>query len=533
MQLRADRDLQARWRADGHWRDQTLDQAFAAAADRHPDVLLTVHAAGDPRSISLGDLRERGRALAGALRSLGLTAGDVVAMQLPNSIEAALVYQAAAALGCIILPIVPIYGPHELGFVLRDARAKILFVPARWRRTDGVQRVRDIGNAPDLAAVVVVGEGDFGEYLRWDDFERRGEAGIWPSVGADDPAFMVYTSGTTANPKGVLHSANTLLAEVWQSYPDHDPDSRVMSPYPAGHVAGALGVLAHAAGARRTILFETFDAEAAARYVGAERISHTAGTPFHYLALLDAADALGCDMGSLRACGTGGATVPESLVARAEAAGIHMFRRYGMSEHPTVTQGADGDPLHDRMTTDGRLRPGVEVRIVDEQGNDVETGQEGEVVTRGPDMFLGYSDPAIDAAAWLPGCWFLSGDIGRLDEAGLLAITDRKKDIIIRGGENISSREVEELLLRIPGVREAAAVGYPDERLGERICAYLIVDAGLDLDLAAIDAAFRRFGAARQKTPERVVLAQDLPRTPAGKIKKAELRRELREVASS
>ncbi|MBN8843770.1 MAG: AMP-binding protein, partial [Sphingomonadales bacterium] len=355
----------------------------------------------------------------------------------------------------------------------------------------------------------------------------------WPSVGADDPAFMVYTSGTTANPKGVLHSANTLLAEVWQSYPDHDPDSRVMSPYPAGHVAGALGVLAHAAGARRTILFETFDAEAAARYVGAERISHTAGTPFHYLALLDAADALGCDMGSLRACGTGGATVPESLVARAEAAGIHMFRRYGMSEHPTVTQGADGDPLHDRMTTDGRLRPGVEVRIVDEQGNDVETGQEGEVVTRGPDMFLGYSDPAIDAAAWLPGCWFLSGDIGRLDEAGLLAITDRKKDIIIRGGENISSREVEELLLRIPGVREAAAVGYPDERLGERICAYLIVDAGLDLDLAAIDAAFRRFGAARQKTPERVVLAQDLPRTPAGKIKKAELRRELREVASS
>src|SRR3546814_2981112 len=112
-------------------------------------------------------------------------------------------------------------------------------------------------------------------------------------------------------------------------------------------------------------------------------------------------------MGSLRACGTGGATVPESLVARAEAAGIHMFRRYGMSEHPTVTQGADGDPLYVRMTTDGRLRPGVELRIVDDDGNDVETGTEGEVATRGPDMFLGYRDPALDAGAWLPGCWFL------------------------------------------------------------------------------------------------------------------------------
>jgi acyl-CoA synthetase (AMP-forming)/AMP-acid ligase II len=532
MKLRADKELQARWRADGHWRDQTLDQAFEIAARRHPEALLTVHATRGPRSISLGQLRDRGRALAGALHGLGLKAGDVVAMQMPNSIETALVYQAAAALGCVILPIVAIYGPHELGFVLRDARAKILFIPDRWRQTDCVQNVRDSGQLPDLKAVVVVGDGDAGDYMRWDDFEGLAATDNWPGVGADDPAFMVYTSGTTADPKGVLHSANSLLAEVWQSYPDNDPASRVMSPYPAGHVAGTLGVLAHAAAARRTILFETYDADAAARYVGSERITHTAGTPFHYLALLDAAEALGCDMGSLRACGTGGATVPESLVARAEAAGIHMFRRYGMSEHPTVTQGADGDPLYVRMTTDGRLRPGVEVRIVDDDGNDVETGTEGEVATRGPDMFLGYSDPSIDAGAWLPGCWFLSGDIGRLDAAGLLAITDRKKDIIIRGGENISSREVEDLLLRIPGVREAAAVGYPDDRLGERVCAYLIVDDDLAIDLAAIDAAFQAFGAARQKTPERVIFARDLPRTPVGKIRKAELRRDLREALS-
>lgn len=524
MKSRIPRELQDAWRTAGYWRDISLNDAFDAAADRRPDALLTIHGPAGAMNIRLRDLRDQGRKLAGALHACGVNHGDVVAILLPNGIATALAYQAAATLGCVILPIVPIYGAHELSFVLRDSGAKLLFVPNNWRHTNFLDRVRALENVPALATVVVVGEGDCGEFLSWDSFVQRGGDFPRQASGCDDPAFMVYTSGTTANPKGVLHSANSLLAEVYQSYPDDDPDSRVMSPYPAGHVAGALGVLAHSVAARRVVLFDTFDGEAAVRYIASEGITHTSGTPFHYLALLDAADAAGCSVDSLRACGTGGATVPESLVARAERAGIHLFRRYGMSEHPTVTQGADDEPLQLRMTTDGRVRPGVEIRIIDDHGIDCQTGQDGEVVTRGPDMFMGYSDPLLDEQAWLPGGWFLSGDIGRIGAEGHLSITDRKKDIVIRGGENISSRDVEELLLRMDGVREAAVVGYPDERLGERICAYLIVADGVMITIEDVNAAFRQFGAARQKTPERIVLARDLPRTAAGKIRKADLR---------
>jgi acyl-CoA synthetase (AMP-forming)/AMP-acid ligase II len=150
------------------------------------------------------------------------------------------------------------------------------------------------------------------------------------------------------------------------------------------------------------------------------------------------------------------------------------------------------------------------------------------VATRGPDMFMRYTDPALTAAAHLPGRWYLSGDIGRIDEQGCLTIVDRKKDIIIRGGENISSREIEDLVLRLPGVTEVAAVGTPDERLGERVCVYVLGAPGLTLTVADLEAAFAGFGVARQKVPERVIMIADPPRTPAGKIKKAELRRALR-----
>lgn len=532
MTTRASKELQRLWRAQGFWRDISLGAAFEAAAARAPEAMLTIHGADQAESISLGELRERGIRLAGALSALGLTAGDVVAIQLPNSLENCLLYQAAAALGCVILPIIPVYGPRELGFILRDCRAKILFIPDSWRKIDFMQRVRDMSVTPDLQKVVVVGTNP-AEFLSWQEFEAGAAPMYARGISPDAPAFMVYTSGTTANPKGVLHSANGLLAEVWQGYPDDDPESRILSPYPAGHIAGALAILAHGAAARRAVIFETFEASAAVRYIEEEAISHTSGTPFHYLALLDAAEAFGCNVGSLRACGTGGATVPETLVSRAEAAGIHLFRRYGMSEHPTVSQGADGDTLAERMTTDGRLRPGVEVRIVDDLGEDVASGREGEVATRGPDMFLGYLDPAVDAECWLPGGWFLSGDIGRLDAAGFLTITDRKKDIIIRGGENISSREVEELLLQVPGVREAAAVGFPDDRLGERVAAFVTVGVGATVDLPLVEDVFRAAGAARQKTPERLFIVADFPRTAAGKVRKSDLRHQTREGGSA
>jgi acyl-CoA synthetase (AMP-forming)/AMP-acid ligase II len=194
---------------------------------------------------------------------------------------------------------------------------------------------------------------------------------------------------------------------------------------------------------------------------------------------------------------------------------------------PTVSQCNSADPLEKRLNTDGRPNAGVEVRIVDDAGTDLPTGAEGEIAVRGAERFAGYTDPVLNTASFLPGGWFLTGDIGRLDGDGYLAITDRKKDIIIRGGENVSSREVEELLLAVPGIREAAAIGAPDERLGERICAVVTLDGSAEVSVATIDAAFREIGVARQKTPEFLVIVGEFPRTPSGKVQKAELRRDL------
>jgi acyl-CoA synthetase (AMP-forming)/AMP-acid ligase II len=198
---------------------------------------------------------------------------------------------------------------------------------------------------------------------------------------------------------------------------------------------------------------------------------------------------------------------------------------------PTVSQCAPDDPLEKRLNTDGRPNPGVEVRIVDDSGADVPAGAEGEVAVRGPERFVGYTDPALDQASFLAGGWFLTGDIGRLDGEGYLAITDRKKDIIIRGGENISSREVEELLLQVPGVREAAAIGAPDPRLGERVCAVLLLEDGAVVPtLETIGQVFKDLGVARQKTPEALAILEAFPRTPTGKVQKAELRAALAAV---
>jgi acyl-CoA synthetase (AMP-forming)/AMP-acid ligase II len=195
---------------------------------------------------------------------------------------------------------------------------------------------------------------------------------------------------------------------------------------------------------------------------------------------------------------------------------------------PTVSQCAPDDPLEKRLNTDGRPNVGVEVRIVDDGGADVPDGAEGEVAVRGPERFAGYTDPELGGSSFLPGGWFLTGDIGRLDPEGYLAITDRKKDIIIRGGENISSREIEELLMQVPGVREAAAIGAPDPRLGERVCAVLLLEQDAAVPtLETIGDVFANLGVARQKTPEALAIVDAFPRTPTGKVQKAELRRTL------
>jgi acyl-CoA synthetase (AMP-forming)/AMP-acid ligase II len=216
--------------------------------------------------------------------------------------------------------------------------------------------------------------------------------------------------------------------------------------------------------------------------------------------------------------------VPSTLIERCAARGLNTFRSYGSSEHPTVTTGFPTDAMEKRLTTEGKAMAGSEMRFVNDDGDDVAEGADGEIVTRGSELFAGYFDSSLNAAAMLPGGWYRTGDIGHLDPDGYLVISDRKKDIIIRGGENISSREVEDIILADPTVLDAAVVAWPDARMGEIVCAFVIPRPGFEVTLESVRAHFAQAGTARQKTPERVALIDELPRNSTGKVLKHELR---------
>jgi acyl-CoA synthetase (AMP-forming)/AMP-acid ligase II len=289
-------------------------------------------------------------------------------------------------------------------------------------------------------------------------------------------------------------------------------------------MAGLLSLLRILLLGTPTVIMQDWDAALAAELIDRHAVTSCGGAPVQLSGLLDQRAAGTAALSTLREFLTGAAPVPPSLIRRADGAGITAFRSYGSSEHPTVTAGTIADPLGRRAGTDGRLLAGNQVRLVDAAGRDVPDGQDGEILTRGPELFTGYADEALNAAAFLPGGWFRTGDVGRIDAAGYLTVTDRVKDIIIRGGENISAKEVEDLLVIHPAVADVAVIPAADPALGERVCAVVVTRPGFTFDVEAARAHFAAAGAARQKTPEVVVLVNELPRTPSGKVRKDVLR---------
>jgi acyl-CoA synthetase (AMP-forming)/AMP-acid ligase II len=497
----------------------TLIHAFVAAALAKPETELTVASQTRPSSATLREVVAAGQRMGTRMSGSGVAAGDVVAVMLPNCREWLVAAVAVAHAGAVLLPVVTIYKGAELSFILRQSRAKWLFTPERWRGTDYRQLVADCGELPDLARHVVLGQ-DF-ELL-----ESSGPVGPLPSRAADDLAVLVYTSGTTAEPKGVMHSSRTLLAEIDSMLAmrgEIDNDA-VISPWPPGHVAGVLSMFRFLASGTTLVLMDEWDAAHAAALVEHYQITSSSGTPFHLSGMIDAADRDGRDLTCLQHYIVGAAPVPPSLVERSKRLGLAVYHCYGSSEHPTITSGTADDPLDKQLNTEGRVIPGSEMRFVDDDGNDMAAGKDGEICTRGAELFIGYLDPALNAAAFLPGGWYRTGDIGRLDDDGYLLITDRKKDIIIRGGENISSKEVENVLLGLPAVAEAAVVAAPDDRMGEVVRACVVLRAGETLTLDDVRAHFAAAGIARQKTPERLTVLDALPRNASGKVLKHILR---------
>ncbi|MBC2668993.1 AMP-binding protein [Novosphingobium piscinae] len=509
------------------WDERTIGDMAESLAAAEPDFVAVVDGTG---TLTRAGLLAEATALAAALHRRGLRPGEVIAFQVPNWREAAVINLAAALSGLVINPIVPIYRDHEVAQMLADCGARALFVPASFRSFDYLamaRRLRD--RLPGLAHVFTVrGSGD-------DDYaalvaEGAGLGFARPRVDPRGVKLVLYTSGTTGRPKGVLHSHVT-LARILRTSAAHwglAPGEATLMPSPVTHVSGyANGLEAPLVCGTRTVLMESWDAAAALALIARHRLVGTvAATPF-LVELAQAARAAGERLPGFRFFACGGAAVPADLIPAANAAfaDCRAFRVFGASEVPLVTYGWPRDEAL-AATTDGAVVD-YTVRIVDAADRDLPDGQEGEILARGPGMMLGYADAAQTREAITPDGFFRTGDLGVRSPEGALTITGRKKDLIIRGGENISAKEIEDVLHGHPAVQEAAVVAMPHERLGEGVCAFVIPrdPAPSAADLTAHVAAS---GLARQKIPERFELVDDFPRTASGKVRKDLLRAEIR-----
>jgi acyl-CoA synthetase len=549
--------LADRYLAAGWWTDETL----GAFADRHlrsaPDAGIHIWSESRPWHGSYAEIETDARRLVTALTDAGLEPGAVVAFQLPNWREAVVAFYGLAMGGYVLVPIVHIYGPKEVRFILGQSNARAYISADCYGHVDYLDIVDGAPPEalPDLELHVVVETGvvetgvttppERVRRVAWDAFTapaapaRASSTGI-AAVDCDDVCVLAYTSGTTSDPKGVIHTHRTLLAEVVHIREWITPGAPNLMGSPVTHATGMLGAVLAPLSLHQDIhLIDRWDPARVLAIMLEADVGAGTGASVFLASLLDHPDFTPEHARRIKRVGLGGAPVPVALSERAAAQGIALIRAYGSTEHPSVTGGVWDDPPEKRHNTDGRPMTGVEMRLVDDDGSPltdaaVAAGTAGEILSRGPDLCLGYTDPALTAEVFDDNGWYRSGDMGVVDAEGFLTITDRVKDVIIRGGENLSAAEIEEAISALPQIVEVAVVAAPDARLGEHACAMVRLAPGVgSIALADISAELERIGLARQKWPEELRVVDEYPRTASGKVRKVELRRQLRAEAGS
>lgn len=522
----------AAYAGTGVWDERTIAEQATALAEADPGFVALIE--GDVQ-ITRAQIVADAEALSAAMHVRGLRPGDVIAFQVPNWREAMVINTAAAMSGLVVNPIVPIYRDHEVTLMLGDCGAKAFFVAATFRKYDfAAMATRIRANLPELDHIFTVrgdGPDDYAALVA----EGRDMAFSRPRIDPLGVKMVLYTSGTTGRPKGVLHS-HVSIARILKESGDYwgiAPGEATLMPSPVTHVSGyANGLEAPFICGTRTVLMESWNAEEALALIDRHQLVGTvAATPF-LVELAGAARKADNPLPSFRFFACGGAAVPNDLIPAANAAfaNCRAFRVFGASEVPLVTFGW---PKEETLaaTTDGAIVD-YDVRIVDDGDRDCPDGQEGEILARGPGMMLGYADEAQSREAITTDGYFRTGDLGVRSPEGAITITGRKKDLIIRGGENISAKEIEDVLHGHPQVREAAVVAMPHARLGEGVCAYILAhDAAPSAqDLAAHVASS---GLAKQKIPERFEFREDFPRTASGKVRKDQLRADVKALVEA
>lgn len=468
------------------------------------------------------------------MESIGLGSGDTVSFQLPNWYEAEVIHLACAKIGAVLNPIIPIYRERELKYILRDAESSLLVIPGIYRGFDYPELIRNL-DCP-LPHIVTCGaqETEFDAFdsilKEFKDAKPRGQ-----SIHPDALAYLLYTSGTESEPKGVEHTQNVLLFDLLSMIENNKiVDGDVLfGASPVTHVTGLIYyLLLPFVRGNRVCLFDTWDPEKAAQMIEQESCTWTVGaTPFLRDLLYDER-AQRYSIRSLRAFRCGGADVPPSLIEEANARGLLAYRSYGCTEHPTISGMLYVNGKRDLLkcaNSDGYVHPHIELKCVDtEDGSSrMPTGEIGEILTRGPDLSMGYHREELNRKAFDPDGWFHTGDLGFVDSEGYVTITGRKKDIVIRKGENISTKEIEDILSAHRAVNSIAVVGLPDGERGEMVCAVIVTHPGQSFTFEEMTKTLIESGIARQKFPEKLVIKKSLPMTAAGKIRKIQIRNEL------
>ncbi|EIL1426034.1 medium-chain fatty-acid--CoA ligase [Escherichia coli] len=523
----------AAYRQQGLWGDASLADYWQQTARAMPDKIAVVDNHG--ASYTYSALDHAASCLANWMLAKGIESGDRIAFQLPGWCEFTVIYLACLKIGAVSVPLLPSWREAELVWVLNKCQAKMFFAPTLFKQTRPVDLILPLQNQlPQLQQIVGVDKlAPATSSLSLSQIIADNTPLITAiTTHGDELAAVLFTSGTEGLPKGVMLTHNNILASeraycarlnlTWQDV--------FMMPAPLGHATGFLhGVTAPFLIGARSVLLDIFTPDACLALLEQQRCTCMLGaTPFVY-DLLNLLEKQPAELSALRFFLCGGTTIPKKVARECQQRGIKLLSVYGSTESsPHAVVNLD-DPLSRFMHTDGYAAAGVEIKVVDDARKTLPPGCEGEEASRGPNVFMGYFDePELTARALDEEGWYYSGDLCRMDEAGYIKITGRKKDIIVRGGENISSREVEDILLQHPKIHDACVVAMPDERLGERSCAYVVLKAPHhSLSLEEVVAFFSRKRVAKYKYPEHIVVIEKLPRTASGKIQKFLLRKDI------
>ncbi|WP_171769984.1 medium-chain fatty-acid--CoA ligase [Shigella flexneri] len=523
----------AAYRQQGLWGDASLADYWQQTARAMPDKIAVVDNHG--ASYTYSALDHAASCLANWMLAKGIESGDRIAFQLPGWCEFTVIYLACLKIGAVSVPLLPPWREAELVWVLNKCQAKMFFAPTLFKQTRPVDLILPLQNQlPQLQQIVGVDKlAPATSSLSLSQIIADNiPLTTAITTHGDELAAVLFTSGTEGLPKGVMLTHNNILASeraycarlnlTWLDV--------FMMPAPLGHATGFLhGVTAPFLIGARSVLLDIFTPDACLALLEQQRCTCMLGaTPFVY-DLLNLLEKQPADLSALRFFLCGGTTIPKKVARECQQRSIKLLSVYGSTESsPHAVVNLDNS-LSRFMHTDGYAAAGVEIKVVDDARKTLPPGCEGEEASRGPNVFMGYFDePELTARALDEEGWYYSGDLCRMDEAGYIKITGRKKDIIVRGGENISSREVEDILLQHPKIHDACVVAMPDERLGERSCAYVVLKAPHhSLSLEEMAAFFSRKRVAKYKYPEHIVVIEKLPRTASDKIQKFLLRKDI------